>query len=92
MSKDVVYKILDKIIQEVELRLKDRNITIKLTPSARDYIINSSYDENFGARPIKRFVSDNVETMIAMDIVLDKIKNNSNITIDYQDNKLLCKY
>ncbi len=92
LSKDVVYKILDKIIQEVELRLKDRNITIKLTPSARDYIINSSYDENFGARPIKRFVSDNVETMIAMDIVLDKIKNNSNITIDYQDNKLLCKY
>ena len=58
LSKDVVYKILDKIIQEVELRLKDRNITIKLTPSARDYIINSSYDENFGARPIKRFVSD----------------------------------
>ena len=92
LSKDVVYKILDKIIQEVELRLKDRNITIKLTPSARDYIINSSYDENFGARPIKRFVSDNVETMIAMDIVLDKIKNNSTITIDYQDNKLLCKY
>ena len=92
LSKDVVYKILDKIIQEVELRLKDRNITIKLTPSARDYIINSSYDENFGARPIKRFISDNVETMIAMDIVLDKIKNNSNITIDYQGNKLLCKY
>ncbi len=92
LSKDVIYKILDKIIQEVELRLKDRNITIKLTPSARDYIINSSYDENFGARPIKRFISDNVETMIAMDIVLDKIKNNSTITIDYQDNKLLCKY
>jgi ATP-dependent Clp protease ATP-binding subunit ClpB len=86
LNKDVVYQILDKIIREIEYRLKDRNITIELTKEAKDYIINNSYDEAFGARPIKRYLSDNIETLIAMDLIEGKIKDNSKILVDFNNN------
>ena len=88
LNKDVVYKILDKIIKEIEYRLKDKSIKIELTKEAKDFIIDSSYDESFGARPIKRFVSDTLETMIAMDLINEKIKDNSTITVDVKNDKL----
>jgi ATP-dependent Clp protease ATP-binding subunit ClpB len=87
LGKDAVYKILDKIIGEMESRLKARNIKISLTDKAKEFVINNSYDENFGARPIKRYVSDNIETLIAMDLIEGKIGDNSNILIDLDDTK-----
>ena len=91
LNKDVVYQILDKIIKEIEYRLKDRNITIELTKEAKDYIINNSYDEAFGARPIKRFVSDNLETLLAMELINDKIKDESHLLVDVNNDKLVIK-
>ena len=90
LNKDIIYDILDKIILEIEKRLIDKNITIKLTNKAKEYIIDSSFDHNFGARPIKRFVQRHVESLIAHGIILDNIKPNSTITIDY-DNNLIIK-
>ena len=87
LGKDAVYKILDKIIGEMESRLKARNIKISLTDKAKEFVVNNSYDENFGARPIKRYVSDNIETLIAMDLIEGKIGDNSNILIDLDDTK-----
>ncbi len=89
LSKEVVYEILEKIIADIEKRLSDKRIKLNLTPKAKDYIINESYNEEFGARPIKRFVSRNIETLIAQNIILDKIKFNSTITIDCQNNELI---
>jgi ATP-dependent Clp protease ATP-binding subunit ClpB len=91
LSKDVVYDILDKIIADIENRLKDKRIKIELTKAAKDYIINNSYDEQFGARPIKRYVGRNIETLIANSIIKDEIKFNSTILIDVIDNKLVLK-
>ena len=91
LSKSVINDILDKIIKEIEYRLKDKNIKINITNSAKEYIINASYDEKFGARPIKRYVQRNVETMIANEIILDKIKWGSTITIDIDNNNLVIR-
>ncbi len=91
LSKEVVTHILDKIIHEIEVRLHDKRIKISLTEEAKNLIIDSAYDENFGARPIKRFVQRNIESLIANAILQDKIKYNSTITIDACDGKFLLK-
>ena len=91
LSKEVINDILDKIIKDIEYRLKDKNLTITITDTAKEYIINSSYDEKYGARPIKRFVGRNIETLIATSIINDEIKFGNNITIDYINNKIIIK-
>ena len=89
LGKDVVYNILDKIIHETEGRLKNINLHLELTKKAKDYIIDHSYEEAYGARPIKRYVTHNIETLIADKIIKDEIKYNETITIDVKDDKLV---
>lgn len=89
LSKEVVNDIIDKIIIDLELRLKDKHLKIKLTDKAKDYILENAYDEVYGARPIKRFINHHIETMLANAIINDKIKINSEIIIDVKDNKLI---
>ena len=91
LSKQVIYEILDKIISNIENRLSDKNLKIKLTDKAKEYIIENSYDELYGARPIKRYVSRNVESMIANAIILDKIKFGDIITIDVENDNIIIK-
>ena len=91
LNKNVVYNILEKIIKDIEYRLNDKHLKINITSKAKDYIINNSYDEKYGARPIKRYVQRNVETLIANAIINEEIKYNSTITIDIDNNGLLIK-
>ena len=91
LTKDVVYDILNKIIKDIEYRLRDKNIKINVTDKAKEFIVNASYDEKYGARPIKRYVQRNVETLIAEAIINDKISFGSTITIDVDSDKLTLK-
>ena len=91
LGKDVVYQILDKIIKEMEDRLAGRNIKIKISDKAKEFIINNSYDESYGARPIRRYVAQNVETLIAMKLINGEIVDKSEILIDVDDNKINIK-
>ena len=91
LSKPVVYEILDKIIKEVEDRLSNKKIHLELTKEAKDYVIENAYDERYGARPIKRFISRNIETLLANAIINDEIKFNSTITIDIDNDKFIIK-
>ena len=89
LGKDVVYNILDKIIHETEARLKNINLHLELTKKAQDYIIDHSYEEAYGARPIKRYVTHNIETLIADKIIRDEIEYGATITVDVKDDKLV---
>ena len=91
LSKDVVYEILDKIISEIEYRLRDKKLTLNVTEKAKKYIIENSYDEKYGARPIKRYVSRNIETLIAKAIINEDVKFNSTVTIDIDNDKFMIK-
>ena len=86
LSKAAIKDILDKIIQEIEVRLKDINIKINLTDNAKQQLIDDGYDINYGARPLKRLVSRTIETMLSKLIISGEIKPNDTVTIDYQDN------
>ena len=91
LSKEVVSEIIDKIITELENRLKTKKLKITLTEEAKQYILNHAYDERYGARPIKRFVSKNIETLIAEAIIKDEIKYGSNLIIDISEDKFIIK-
>ena len=90
LSKETIYEILDKIISEIESRLSDKNIHIKLTGPAKDYLVDIGYDVNYGARPLKRVVSRTIENMIAEKIIMGEIKYGDTVTFDY-DNELKIK-
>ena len=91
LSKEAIAKILDKIIHDIELRLKDVNVKINLTENAKDELINDGYDINYGARPLKRLVSRTLETMLAKMIIEGSIKPNQTVTIDYQEENYIVK-
>ena len=91
LDKSVIYQILDKIVSDINKRLDDKKITIVLTDDAKKFIIDNSYDEKYGARPIKRFVSRNIETLIAKEIINGTIKYNSEVVIDVNNNSLYIK-
>ncbi len=91
LNKDTIYDILDKIIHETEARIKNLNIKLELTTKAKDFIINESFEEAYGARPIKRYVTHNLETMLANKLIKEELKPNSKVLIDVLDNKLTLK-
>ena len=91
LSKNVVYEILDKIVHEIEHRLDDKKLKLVLTDKAKKYIVDNAYDEKYGARPIRRYVSRNIETLLAKAIIEEKVKFNSTVTIDVKDDKFIIK-
>ena len=91
LTKDVIKDILLKIVKDIEKRLADKNIKLELTSGAVEYIIDNSYDSLYGARPIKRYVTSKLETMLAKALISGEIKINSKITIDVSNDKLILK-
>lgn len=91
LTKDAIGHILDKIIAEIEKRLKDVDLKINLTDKARTQLINDGYDINYGARPLKRLVSRTIETMLSKKIIAGQVKPGDTVTIDYQDNNYMIK-
>ena len=91
LSKDNLSEILDNIVKQIERRLVDINVKIVLTEGARKYFIDNGYDEAFGARPLKRLVSNKLETLLATKLINNEIKANSLVTVDYKDNNLIIK-
>ena len=88
LSKDNLSEILDKIISEIEHRLVDINVKIRLTEKAKEYFINNGYDEYYGARPLKRLVNNKLETLIARKLINNEIRQNTDIVVDYKDNEI----
>ncbi len=84
LDKEVIYSILDLIIKNVELRLRDKRLTLSLTDKAKERIVEE-FDERFGARQIKRFVSKNIESLIANALIMDEVKIGGHILIDYDE-------
>ena len=91
LKKSEVDKILDLLIVDLNKRLADRQIEIKLTDDARKYLIDNGYDAVYGARPLKRFVQKKLETLIAKNILANKILPNTTITVDCENNELYIK-
>lgn len=91
LTKEAINKILDKIISEIELRLKDLSIKIELTDKAREEFINQGYDINFGARPLKRLVGKTIEVDLSKLLIEGSIKEHDTIIVNYVNDKFIVK-
>ena len=89
LSKSVLYDILDKIVGEIEFRLKDSNIKIHLTEKAKAYFIDNGFDEYYGARPLKRLVSRELETLLAHMIINNEVVYGQELIVDVKDDKVV---
>ena len=85
LKKEDVGAILDKIIRDMTKRLEQNQVSLELTTVARDKIIDESFDPNYGARPIKRYVTKNIETLIAHELISSDIKVGTTLVIDVQN-------
>ena len=89
LTKDALNKILDKIIKEIEFRLKDLNIKIELTTNAREKLLEEGYDISFGARPLKRLVGKIIEVDLSKLLIENSLKENDTVIVDYLNNDFL---
>ena len=89
LSKEVCIKIVDKMLNELNNRLQENKIYIQFTDSLKQYIIDSSFTYDFGARPIKRFISKNIETLIASKIISEEIVPLKQYILDYSSNEII---
>ena len=82
LTKHNIGSIIRLLMEELNHRLKDREIKVELSHAAETYIVEHGYDPIFGARPLKRFLQKHVETLSAKLILSDKVKSGDTIWID----------
>ena len=88
LTKDVQVKIVDKMLRQLQARLKEQNILINFTDNVKQFIIDKSYTFEYGARPIKRYIQREVETVIAKAIISGKISTDKPCTMDIINGEL----
>ncbi len=87
LKKDIVGDITDKIIVDLNNRLKNSYLHVELTQEAKDKIVDEAYDERYGARPIKRYITKNIENLIAHTLIEKNIEASKTIKIVVKDNQ-----
>ena len=88
LTKDDVSKIADLQLAGLSKRLADRSLSTEVTAQAKQFIIDSSYDPLFGARPMKRFIQDNVETLIARTMLENDLSMGDTLRVDLKNGEL----
>ncbi len=88
LTKENVTHIIDLMAADINRRLEDKQLTVELTPAAKDYIIESAYDPIYGARPLRRFLQHTVETLVSKKIIADQVEPGSRITVDCRGGEL----
>ena len=91
LTKDNITHIVDLMIADTNKRLEDREINVELTDEAKKYVVDHGYDPVYGARPLKRYLQKNVETLVARLILSDKLGMNQKVTIDVENGELTAR-
>lgn len=91
LTRDNILKIVDLALDSLRQRLMEKRIFIELSPEAKQYVIDSSFDPLYGARPLKRFLSSKVETLVARKLIAEDLPPETKIIIDLRDGELTAK-
>ena len=92
LTKGEIGHIIHLLLKELQARLNDRRMTIELTDRAIDYIVEGGFDPVYGARPLRRFLQNQVENLLARKLISGDILDGAAITVDYVENELTIKW
>ena len=88
LTKDNVTHIIDLMVDELNRRLEDKQLTVRLTDQAKTHVIDEAYDPVYGARPLRRYLQHTVETLISRKIIADQVAPGQVLTVDCKDGQL----
>jgi ATP-dependent Clp protease ATP-binding subunit ClpB len=88
LTRGEIYRIVDLQIADLQRRLKEKQLSVDLTDAAKDFIVSSGYDPVYGARPLKRFIQSNLETLIAKEIIAGRLAPKTALKVDSDGNSL----
>ena len=88
LVKENITMIVDLMLKDLRTRLADKQLTLEVSDKAKDFIIDHGFDPAFGARPLKRFIQSNVETLIAKKIIAADIADDKVLHVDADENGL----
>lgn len=91
LSRTEIMSIVGLMIKNLENRLKEKKLNIKISESAKEYIVDQGFDSIYGARPLKRYIQSHVETLIARMILSQDLEPDTMLYVDYDDNELTVK-
>ena len=87
LSKEVQYKVVEKMLNDLKKRLLNEYYVVDFTNNIKDYVLDNAYSPDFGARPLKRFIQHNVETVLAKMIIEQELKTGKKYIVDYDKSK-----
>jgi ATP-dependent Clp protease ATP-binding subunit ClpA len=88
LGKEVIYKIVDKELLEVERQLLEKNVQLNIDKAARTWIADNGYDENMGARPLARLIQEEIKRGLADELLFGKLQNGGVVDISTDEDKL----
>ena len=91
LTKDNIGMIVDLMVQELDRRLSDQELSLELTDSARSHVIEEGYDPVYGARPLKRYLQKYVETLAARKILSGDVHAGNTLVLDIEDGNFIVK-
>lgn len=91
LSKEVLHHIVDIRLNEIQTRLADKRITLKLTEEAKDWLTENGYDPSYGARPLNRLIHKHILNPMALYLLKGKLRNAETVNIVVEDGKLVVK-
>ncbi|HTJ01822.1 MAG TPA: ATP-dependent Clp protease ATP-binding subunit ClpA [Methylovirgula sp.] len=81
LPREVIIKVVDKFIMQLDAQLADRNVTIELTDEARNWLVENGYDEQMGARPMGRVIQQTIKTPLADEVLFGRLKNGGTVRV-----------
>ncbi|MEO0341821.1 MAG: ATP-dependent Clp protease ATP-binding subunit ClpA [Pseudomonadota bacterium] len=88
LSKDVILKVVDKFVVQLEAQLMDRNVSIELTPAAAKWLADKGYDDKMGARPLGRVIQESIKKPLAEELLFGKLTKGGLVRVRIENDEL----
>jgi ATP-dependent Clp protease ATP-binding subunit ClpA len=92
LTPEIVGKVVDKFVTQLEVQLGERSVEIELTEAARGWLAEKGYDPQFGARPLGRIIQEHVKKALAEELLFGRLANGGRVRVDYDGKKLVFDY